>query len=230
MVKNMELNNDYNVIPYVFTVISMIFYAILTFPQIYTIIKIKTSDCISILTIFTFSTADTLNLLGVIFLDLEQTLKIIGWYHLMMSYILLIVVVFYNKTNVILLKIFYVFLIFLEFTTAIVVHILMTNAKFKNTNTETLGTVLAWISVCMYLVGRFPQIYLNYKNKKTYGLSIYMFVFSILGNLFYTLSILAYSIEYTYIIRNLAWIVLCITGTVVDLVIISQCVIYTILN
>lgn len=66
--------------------------------------------------------------------------------------------------------------------------------------------VLGYASSFFYLTARLPQIYYNAKRQSCEGLSILFFILSTLGNLTYGASILAYSTEHTYVIKNLAWL------------------------
>ncbi|KAH0827025.1 hypothetical protein J3R83DRAFT_4706 [Lanmaoa asiatica] len=51
------------------------------------------------------------------------------------------------------------------------------------------GRISAWLCTILYLTSRLPQIWKNYVRKSVEGLSMYLFVFAFLGNLFYVLSI-----------------------------------------
>lgn len=53
----------------------------------------------------------------------------------------------------------------------------------------TIGTAFGWLSSCMYLSSRSPQIWKNYQNKSTKGVSPYLFLLAMLGNMCYTTSI-----------------------------------------
>lgn len=54
---------------------------------------------------------------------------------------------------------------------------------------RVIGDICAWICFVMYFIGRIPQISHNYKRKSVVGLSPFMFLCAILGNLFYGTSI-----------------------------------------
>ncbi|KZT09524.1 uncharacterized protein LAESUDRAFT_646353 [Laetiporus sulphureus 93-53] len=53
-----------------------------------------------------------------------------------------------------------------------------------------IGRISAWICTTLYLTSRLPQIWKNYARKSVEGLSMYLFIFAFLGNLFYVSSIL----------------------------------------
>lgn len=52
-----------------------------------------------------------------------------------------------------------------------------------------VGTVSGWFSTCLYVSSRTPQIRANYRNKSTHGISPFMFLFAMTGNIFYAVSI-----------------------------------------
>lgn len=55
--------------------------------------------------------------------------------------------------------------------------------------TTSAGYAIAYFSMCMYLTSRVPQIYHNYQRKSTTGISMLLFIFALMGNLTYILSI-----------------------------------------
>lgn len=57
---------------------------------------------------------------------------------------------------------------------------------------NTLGQIFGYLCAGFYLGSRLPQILLNYRRKSTEGVSILFFIFACLGNITYTLSILAF--------------------------------------
>ncbi|KAF9205645.1 hypothetical protein BGZ49_003740 [Haplosporangium sp. Z 27] len=70
---------------------------------------------------------------------------------------------------------------------------------------EWLGVTLGWGSAILYLGSRIPQIYRNWRLQSTEGLSILMFMFAVLGNVFYVASIFLNSMDYDYLIQNMPW-------------------------
>jgi uncharacterized protein with PQ loop repeat len=68
-----------------------------------------------------------------------------------------------------------------------------------------LPLLLGWGSAVLYLGSRIPQIYKNWRLKSCEGLSIMMFMFSVLGNVFYVASIFLNSLEIDYLIKNMPW-------------------------
>ncbi|TFK76307.1 hypothetical protein BDN72DRAFT_756006 [Pluteus cervinus] len=57
-------------------------------------------------------------------------------------------------------------------------------------NERILGRIFAWLCTTLYLTSRLPQIWKNYARKSVEGLSMYLFVFAFLGNVFYVASII----------------------------------------
>lgn len=54
-----------------------------------------------------------------------------------------------------------------------------------------IGTICGWCSTLLYISSRSPQIWKNYCLKSTHGVSPYLFLFAMLGNSLYTISILS---------------------------------------
>ncbi|KAI9591795.1 PQ loop repeat-domain-containing protein [Syncephalis fuscata] len=75
------------------------------------------------------------------------------------------------------------------------------------------GTIQLWpqvfgyISAICYVGARIPQIILNFRNKSCEGLSMLMFIYCVLGNITYCASIFFYSLDYTYLLINLPWLI-----------------------
>lgn len=61
----------------------------------------------------------------------------------------------------------------------------------SNVNCKESGKFCGWLSSALYLSSRGPQIWENFKSKSTKGISPYLFLFALLGNLFYTMSIVS---------------------------------------
>lgn len=55
---------------------------------------------------------------------------------------------------------------------------------------DTLGVTLAWMCTIVYMLLRAPQLYHNWQRKSVDGLSPVLFTAALLGNVFYTMSIL----------------------------------------
>ncbi|RHZ90246.1 hypothetical protein Glove_2g11 [Diversispora epigaea] len=62
-------------------------------------------------------------------------------------------------------------------------------ALFDENNKKLIGQVMGYMCAFLYVTGRLPQIYKNYKRKSVKGLSMTMFIFVALGNITYSLSI-----------------------------------------
>jgi solute carrier family 66 (lysosomal lysine-arginine transporter), member 1 len=79
--------------------------------------------------------------------------------------------------------------------------------------------ILGYASAILYLSARIPQIYHNYRLKSTEGLSLLFFMFSTLGNISFTLSIVFGMTGEDYLLLNLPWIIGS-TGTIIfDLIV-----------
>jgi uncharacterized protein with PQ loop repeat len=74
-----------------------------------------------------------------------------------------------------------------------------------------------------YLIGRIPQMWMNYKRKSTHGLSLLMYVFTMCGNGVYLAVI---TIDPAYIESNMPWIINCIITILMDIFVIFQYYMY----
>jgi uncharacterized protein with PQ loop repeat len=202
-----------------FSLLSLVFYSIVYFPQFYVIIKTKSSDGISIYMMFFYTLADSLSLAGTLLLVLQLNLVAIGWFHLIMSICMLITIYIYSDKKSVFKGLILVILIMSIIAICIWIHIDLYNS-FKEF--IIVGTSIAWVTTSFYIIGRIPQLIHNYKRRSTEGLSKLMYVFTILGNLFYLLSTVTYSIEPDYIYLNIPWIILTIVNSCLDTIVIIQ--------
>ncbi|KAL7747766.1 putative vacuolar membrane transporter for cationic amino acids [Sorochytrium milnesiophthora] len=88
-----------------------------------------------------------------------------------------------------------------------------------------VAVISGWLSALFYVGSRVPQIIKNHKNQSCEGLSIWMFLASILGNVTYglaSLSILFHSTSPAYLLDNAAWLVGSLGTLVMDAVIFYQ--------
>ncbi|KAG0333798.1 hypothetical protein BG004_000689 [Podila humilis] len=86
------------------------------------------------------------------------------------------------------------------------------NSLLSNSSTPSPGPydslmplIFGWGSAALYLGSRVPQIYKNWRLQSCEGLSMFMFLFSVMGNGFYVASIFLNSTERTYLIRNMPY-------------------------
>ena len=159
--------------------------------------------------------ADFLSLVGTVILNLELTLIIIGWYHALIGFLMTLYTLYYEKEN----KLVKYVSVGLYYVSNITISAYLTGTMLYDYDA---GTTMGWISSALYIIGRLPQLYLNFTRKTTQGLSILMYIFTILGNTFYLLSVVVYSIEPDYIDANMPWIVMIVITVVMDVVVIFQ--------
>jgi solute carrier family 66 (lysosomal lysine-arginine transporter), member 1 len=207
-------------VSYILGVVSIIFYSIVYFPQLHLISKTKNSDDLSIMMFILWNQADVLSLIGIIILQLELTLIIIGWYHLIIGVIMMFVAYYYKSKRTVKDTVAVVLFMCVNLTVTIVLQALIVEPY------EKIGESMGWITAVVYIVGRFPQLYLNYKSKSTESVSIGMYAYTILGSVFYVGSIYAFSSEVEYLRANLPWIAMSLITIFFDIVIIAQCVYY----
>ncbi|KAA1469884.1 PQ-loop-domain-containing protein [Dentipellis sp. KUC8613] len=90
---------------------------------------------------------------------------------------------------------------------------------------EWKSQVIGWISAVLYLGSRIPQIFKNLETKCE-GLSPGLFLFSILGNLTYGLSICVSSMEKEHLIANASWLAGSLLTIFLDVVVLGQFIYY----
>ncbi len=225
--------NTMEYVSYVFSFISIIFYSVVYFPQFREIYKTKSTDGISILMLLLWTQADFLSLIGTILNGLNISVIIMGWYHSTIGLCMVSFVWYYKykSDNMILptvndkyngrygsiwYELSYIILFFgINICTGLVLNI-------KNIQDYTFGEILGWITMSLYIIGRFPQIMMNIKRKTTEGLSALMYIFTMCGNTFYVLSLVTYSSESDYIMLNLPWIISSGVTIILDMYVLYQ--------
>lgn len=215
----MEFDSPNSVASFAIGIFSIIFYSVVYYPQFYVIYKTKKAEGISIWMLLIWGQADFLSLIGTVILNLELTLVLIGWYHALIGFLMTLYTLYYETEN----KLVKYVSVGLYYASNISICAYLTGTMLYNAEA---GAVVGWISSVLYIIGRLPQLYMNYTRKSTEGLSILMYVFTILGNTCYLLSVLVYSIEPEYINTNMPWIVMIVMTVSMDFVIIFQAFYY----
>jgi uncharacterized protein with PQ loop repeat len=203
---------------YSLSIISLIFYSIVYVPQFFVIYKSKSSSGISLWMLLLWTQADVLSLIGTIVLHMYTNIIMISWYHFIVGVLMIVFVLYYRdkynnnyeyKIQVLSTIIF----ICVNTVICVILNVIITRSH------DLIGEIIGWVTTVFYIVGRFPQMWLNYKNQSTEGLSILMYVFTILGNATYTAVI---TIDNETIQSNMPWIVSSVVMIVLDLYIIYQ--------
>jgi len=95
-----------------------------------------------------------------------------------------------------------------------------------NHTTKVIGVVLAYCSATVYLTSRLPQILKNYTRKSVAGLSPYMFMCAVMGNLTYALGVLIKKPTESELIDALPFLIGSLGTICFDLVILMQHIYY----
>jgi uncharacterized protein with PQ loop repeat len=206
--------NSTDIAVYCLGVISMIFYGVTYFPQMYEIWKTKTSEGVSIWTVLLWCQADALSLVGSILLQLDLMIIIICWYHFFMDLIMIAMVIYFGKMNDKKMISYVTIFVSVNILANCLINTIYYNDKNNSDILNLVGEILAWVTTVVYIIGRIPQIL--HLQKSIEGLSVLMFVFAIGGNSTY-LGLLILQDQLT---ANLAWIVLCICLILLDLYVI----------
>lgn len=211
----LEDHSPNSIASFAFGILSIIFYSVVYYPQFYLIYKTKKTDGISIWMLLVWGQADFMSLVGTVILNLELSLIIIGWYHAVVGLLMTVYALLYEKDNKL-----------VKYTSVAVYYIINVSVCVYLTATMIYnfeaGTTIGWVSSVLYIIGRFPQLYLNYRRKSTEGLSILMYIFTILGNTCYLLATITFSIESNYILTNMPWIVMIVVTVTMDFIVIFQ--------
>ncbi len=204
----------------IFTSICVSCYIILYIPQIYNIYKLKTSDNISVGTMIILSISNTFNIISLVFLHMQLSLLLIGVICLVMNYILYICILTYKRIN----KQFHIQVFFTIFITQILLCIFISvYISDINDNLKIiLGYIFTLLSSLTFFGSKIPQIYKNFKSRVIYEISVNMFIFSILGNIFFILSIITFSLDSDYIYKNISWLISTCITIVLDLILVLQ--------
>ena len=89
-----------------------------------------------------------------------------------------------------------------------------------------LGAIMGWISSALYVFSRIPQILKNIERQSCEGLSMFMFVMGVMGNLTYSGSIFVWSLDPQFLWEKLPWIIGSIGTLAFDFTIFVQFFIY----
>lgn len=91
---------------------------------------------------------------------------------------------------------------------------------------DLIGYIFGIVSGLCYFLSRSPQIYKNFKRKSVEGISIFMFVITVLGNLTYGLSVIMEDTSLVFLCRHLPWLVGSIGTLVFDVTLLLQFWVY----
>ncbi|KAJ1772805.1 hypothetical protein IW140_003775 [Coemansia sp. RSA 1813] len=93
--------------------------------------------------------------------------------------------------------------------------------------TDILSQVFGYISAAMFFVAYIPQIAWNFTAQSTEGLSASMFIFTVLGNVTYCLSILSISTDRDFLITYAPWLAGAAGTLGFETLVLWQCYIYS---
>lgn len=217
------MNNEE--LSYIFGIISLAFYSVVYLPQFILIYRTKLTDGISLWMLLLWTQADVLSLTGTILLYLPISFIIIGWYHYIVGLCMISFVLYYKgiganlKTNKGLMNKYKMeclaAFIFFMINTIVCISL---NTLIKEQYYEA-GSIIGWITMSLYLIGRIPQIVLNIKRKTTEGLSIIMYIFTMCGNGFY-IGVILCNLE--LLNENMPWLITGVVTILLDIFVICQ--------
>jgi len=201
-----------------FSILSIIFYSIVYFPQFYLMYRRKTNDGLSYYTVILWTLADSMSLVASLLLELEVNVLVICWYHLFMGLGMTNFVFYFKYDKSLFQKIGVV-----VFNAAnIATNVCFALCADQVVDRQVIGTAIGWITSAIYIIGRFPQFYQNYQRRSVEGLSYLMYIYTILGNFMFLLSVVVFSNEQEYLKINLPWIVLPVITICLDILLLVQ--------
>ncbi|KAJ2806027.1 hypothetical protein H4S07_003888 [Coemansia furcata] len=100
-------------------------------------------------------------------------------------------------------------------------------AHYPQHITDVVSQVFGYISAAMFFIAYIPQIAWNFTAQSTEGLSAGMFIFTVLGNVTFCMSILAMSTERDYLIAYAPWLAGALGTLGFECLILWQCYFYS---
>lgn len=216
----------------VFGAISIAFWLITVYPQLIENYKRKSGDSISLYFLFLWLLGDIFSLAGSIWGRLISVIIAVQAYFFLADLLLIIQVIHYKRRSYLRSKIrlsvfkgttpcqVFVSLIVVVLFGVLgwVITVLVGGVKKSGTESpKTSGfLILGYIGAFFYLSARIPQIIKNFRNKSTEGLSLLFFVYTVLGNLTYSASILLIDISHKYVMTNLPWLLSSLGTLIMD--------------
>ncbi|GHJ87953.1 hypothetical protein NliqN6_4355 [Naganishia liquefaciens] len=182
--------------------ISIACWIIVYTPQIWENYQLKSGEGLSVAFVVLWLVGDLTNLAGGAMAHLLPTMIILAIYYTLCDVILLFQIYYYRHSH-----------------TAVVV------VGTERTPWEWKSQVLGYSSMALYIGSRIPQIAHNAKTRCE-GLSLSLFFFSISGNLTYVASILLKSVERSYVIANISWLIGSGGTVFLDLIVLGQFIYY----
>ncbi|KAF7365137.1 PQ-loop-domain-containing protein [Mycena venus] len=218
-------------------------------PQIYENYALQSGEGLSVLFVIIWLVGDLCNLVGAVLAHLLPTIIIIALYYSLCDITLLIQIYYYKwkqarrteeetpllsgnntpaivPTRVLILR-YIGALIFVVSTGVLAWWISRNTEKTEEPPKQPTAAVqwtvqiLGWTSAVLYLGSRIPQIAKNFQTHCE-GLSPALFFFAIVGNLTYSLSIIAKSTDRDYLITNASWLAGSALTVFFDLIVLGQ--------
>ncbi|KAJ2802294.1 hypothetical protein H4R20_003334 [Coemansia guatemalensis] len=93
--------------------------------------------------------------------------------------------------------------------------------------TDVVSQIFGYISAALFFCAYVPQIAWNFTAQSTEGLSAVMFIFTVLGNVTYCMSILAISTEKDYLIAYAPWLAGAAGTLGFEMLVLWQCYFYS---
>ncbi len=224
-------------------------------PQLYVNYKNKNTNALSFYLIILWLSGDIFSIISCKIKNNSYLIVYIGYVHIVFDCIFILQIIYYR----------YLELEFIEYLSiddsqstfeATCYKIMRYNILYKLFNKTELSLMLAsilitiitysisgiivaellgWVSTCIFICSRIPQIFLNFNRKSVYGLSKLAFFMLMFSNSCFLVSLLIYMIDlpdqpakFTYLLNNMQWIIGSSLSFVFDLILMYQFIVYDI--
>ena len=188
-------------------------------PQMWKNYKNKSGEGLSLDFLWIWLIGDFFNILGIITMnDFLYTMLFLALYYTLADIVLIIQVYYYqysndfqneeqrplfsNENSPLMMTTNQLSLVFI----VSLVTIISISGLYFFVSLQTFSLIIGWISAVLYVFSRIPQIRKNFLNRSVDGLSLYMFLIGITGNVLFCASILLKSMDRDYIIQVLPWL------------------------
>ncbi|MFH4979632.1 hypothetical protein AB6A40_006341 [Gnathostoma spinigerum] len=102
----------------------------------------------------------------------------------------------------------------------------VTNPTSNDSTTSVIGFIMGSISATIMIIARWPQLYRNFRRKTCHGVSKAFFIFMVLGNITFAISIFFQSTGWYFLLTHLPWLLGALIGIIEDIAVLLQCLYY----
>jgi hypothetical protein len=211
----------------VLTIINILLWSGVVFPQIYKNYKLKSCDALSYLLIIMLAMGSAFSILAAYLKESANSIIYNGLYNLLVCSILIVQYIYYRYYNNKTLSQFQKIITISSITVILVIYIFVSFNDKKQL--VMVGDLIAWFSFLVHTFSRIPQIVLNWQKRSVFGLSKTAFRYIFVSNIFFISSIFVISIDLplnVVLLNNIQWILSSFIGIFCDFIILYQFYLY----